>query len=166
MPGAASLQAIPDPGGGRIPLPLGITSINSYLIGDIERTEPITDAGEDSDPAGVFFPGVYVQAVGPIGTPPPTSQPPDNRISGLVVFGDSDFITNSFIDRGSGAALFLNSANYLLGDFSLVSIRDRRSVFREFNLDQNEFDFVRYSSWFMLPVLMGLIAGLVWWLRR
>ena len=104
--------------------------------------------------------------MGPIGTPPPRSQPPDNRISGLVVFGDSDFISNSSIDRGSGAALFLNSANYLLGDFSLVSIRDRRSVFREFNLDKNQFDFVRYSSWFMLPVLMGLVAGLVWWLRR
>ncbi|MCH8896968.1 MAG: Gldg family protein [Chloroflexi bacterium] len=166
MPGAASLQVIPDPGSARIPLPLAVSSTNSYLIDDIERTEPITDAGEDSDPTGLFFPGVYVQAVGPLGTPQPISKPPDNRISGLVVFGDSDFITNSFIDRGSGAALFLNSANYLLGDFSLVSIRDRRSVFREFNLDQNQFDFVRYSSWFMLPVLMGLIAGLVWWLRR
>jgi hypothetical protein len=62
--------------------------------------------------------------------------------------------------------MFLNSANYLLGDFSLVSIHDRQFVFREFNLDQNQFNFVRFSSWFFLPGLMGLMAALVWWVRR
>lgn len=62
--------------------------------------------------------------------------------------------------------MFLNSANFLLDDFSLVSIRDRPQVFREFNLDQNEVKFVRFSSWFFLPVLMGLMTGLVWWVRR
>ena len=45
------------------------------------------------------------------------------------------------MDRGSSAALFLNSANYLMGDFSLVSIRDREFVYREWNLDANEFNF-------------------------
>ena len=95
-----------------------------------------------------------------------TTQPADHELSGIVVFGDSDFISNSFVNRGSGAAMFLNSANFLLDDFSLVSIRDRAQVFREFNLDQNEVKFVRFSSWFFLPVLMGLMTGLVWWVRR
>ena len=165
MPGATPVRAIDDGSGARIPIPLAITSADSFLIDDVERTEPVTD-GEEPDPTGVFTPALYVQGVGPINSPAPTSQPADYQISGIVVFGDSDFISNSFVERGSNAALFLNTANYLMGDFSLVSIRDRQYIFREFNLDKNQFNFVRFSSWFFLPGLMGLLAALVWWLRR
>ena len=84
----------------------------------------------------------------------------------MVVFGDSDFIANGNVRRGSSAALFLNSANYLMGDYSLVSIRDREFVYREWNLDENEFNFVRFSTWLLLPGLMGLMAVVVWWVRR
>ena len=84
----------------------------------------------------------------------------------LVVFRDSDFVANAYYGRGSGADLFLNSANYLMGDYSLVSIREKGFAFREFNLNLNERKFVRWSSWVMLPGLLGLMAGLVWWLRR
>ena len=84
----------------------------------------------------------------------------------MVIFGDVDFIKNTFVGSGSGESLFLNSANYLLGDFSLISIHNRQSVFREFNLDKNQYKFVRFSSWFFLPVLMALMATLVWWIRR
>lgn len=165
MPGAASLRSIDDGSGTRVVVPLAVSSTNSYLINDINRTEPKTDGGEP-DPSGRFAPIMYVQALGPVGTQPPDSQPPKHRIANMVVFGDSDFVSNSFVERGSGAALFLNSANSLLGDYSLVSIRDRQYVFREFNLDQNQLNFVRFSSWFFLPGLMGLMAALVWWIRR
>lgn len=164
MPGATSLRPAANDRL-RVPIPLAASSANSYLIEDVERTDPITE-GEQADPAGPFFPAMYIQAAGPVGGATPTSQPARNQISGLVVFGDSDFLANSFVDRGSGAAMFLNSANYLLGDYSLVSIRDHQYVFREFNLDQNQFNFVRFSSWFFLPGLMGLMAALVWWIRR
>ena len=40
--------------------------------------------------------------------------------------------------------MFLNSTNYLLGDYSLVSIRPKALPWREFNLDRNEYDFVRF----------------------
>ena len=84
----------------------------------------------------------------------------------LVVFGDSDFVANTYYDAGGGADLFLNSANYLMGDFSLVSIREKAFAFREFNLNRNERKFVEWSSWVMLPGLLGLMAALVWWIRR
>ena len=53
-----------------------------------------------------------------------------------------------------------------MGDFSLVTIREKGFAFREVNLNLNERKFVRWSSWIMLPGLLGLMAGLVWWLRR
>ena len=84
----------------------------------------------------------------------------------MVVFGDSDFVNNLNYNLGSGADLFLNSANYLLGDYSLVSIRPKAFTFRELNLNRNEYNFVRFSSWLFMPGLLGLMAALVWWVRR
>lgn len=178
MPGTAPLQTIDDGTGLRQPIPLAFTSVNSYLIGDSERTEPrpfeledgnqVCNHSEDCDPSGPFTPVTFVRALGPVGQPPPAdpSSITESQIANLVVVGDSDFVANSFYGRGSGADLFLNSANYLVGDYSLVSLRPKAITVREFNLDKNEFNFVRFSSWLFLPVLMGLMAALVWWVRR
>ena len=163
MPGATALGLLND--GLRLTLPLAATSGESYLIDDPERTEPVTE-GEDADRKGPFSPVVLVRGLGPVGSPAPATQPADSEFSWLVVFGDSDFLANSFYGRGSGADLFLNSTNYLLGDFSLVSIRDKAFTFREFNLNRNEERFVRWSSWLFLPGLLALMAAFVWWVRR
>ncbi|MCY3691350.1 MAG: GldG family protein [Chloroflexota bacterium] len=161
MPGAAALQPVIDDSAARLPVPIAATTQSARLISDIERTDPI-----DDDPQGIFFPALYLDIVAPVGVPAPTERPPDNQIAGMAVFGDSDFIANRNVQRGSSAALFLNSANYLMGDFSLVSIRDREFVYREWNLDANEFNFVRFSTWLLLPGLMGIMAVVVWWVRR
>ncbi len=161
MPGAAALEPVIEESSARIPVPIAATTPSARLISDIERTEPI-----EGDPQSVYFPAIYLDIVAPVGTPAPTERPPDNQIAGMTVFGDSDFITNRNVQRGSSAALFLNSANYLMGDFSLVSIRDREFVYREWNLDANEFNFVRFSTWLLLPGLMAIMAVVVWWVRR
>lgn len=166
MPGAASLRILQEEHSLRLPSVLAVTSPESYLISDIDRTEPLTDAGDLNDPKGQFSPALYVQSVRPVGASALSSAPASNELSGLVVFGDADFVANTFVNRGGGSALFLNSANFLLGDISLVSIRDRAFVRREIILDTNQYDFVRFSSWFFLPGLMGLMAALVWWVRR
>ena len=165
MPGATAIDLIPHDLILGV-LPLAETTDNSFLITDPDRTEPITDAGADSDRRGPFIPAVLVRSVGQVGSEPPTSTPARSEISDIIVFGDSDFLSNSSYIQGGGADLFLNSANFLVGDFSLVSIRPKVFAFREFNLDANEYDFVRFSSWLFLPGLMGLMAALVWWVRR
>ncbi len=165
MPGATAIDLRPHES--RIAfLPLAETSIDSYLIADPDRTEPIAGAGDDSDLRGPFIPAVLVRSVGQVGSPAPVSQPEPSEVSDIIVFGDSDFLSNSSYNLGGGSDLFLNSANFLVGDFSLVSIRPKVFSFREFNLDANEYDFVRFSSWLFLPGLMGLMAALVWWVRR
>ncbi len=185
MPQAAPVRLIDDGSGLRQPIPLAYTSTpdcsvddsgnlvnctgGSYSIADPERTDPRTDLTQDNaDIPGPFTPVAYVRALGPIGAPPPSNpaEITENQVVGMVVIGDSDFIANSFYDRGSGADLFLNSVNYLVGDYSLVSLRPKAITTREFNLDRNEFNFVRFSSWLFLPGLMALAAGLVWWVRR
>ena len=165
MPDAAAVTPLPISDGARLPLALAATSPNSYLIGDPDRTDPITE-GEGADPRGPFIPAMLMRSAGKVGMPLPAEGPSDSDISWILAFGDADFVSNSNIGRGSGLDLFVNSTNYLLGDYSLVSIRPKPPAFREFNLDRNEYDFVRFSSWLFLPGLMALAAGLVWWLRR
>lgn len=161
MPGAAAVEPILEDTNTRRPRPIAATTPGARLIDDIERVDPV-----DGDPQRVFFPAVYLDIAAPVGAPAPTSQPPVNEIASMVVFGDADFIANGNVQRGSGAALFLNSANYLMGDYSLVSIRDREFIYREWNLDRNEFNFVRFSTWLLLPGLMAVMAVVVWWVRR
>lgn len=161
MPGAAAVEPILEETNTRLPRPIAATTASARLIDDIERVDPV-----DDDPQRVYFPAMYLDIIAPVGGAAPTTRPPDNEIASMVVFGDSDFVSNRNVDRGSSAALFLNSANYLMGDFSLVSIRDREFVYREWNLDENEFNFVRFSTWLLLPGLMGIMAVMVWWIRR
>ena len=106
MPGAAAIGTVED--GARLPIPLAFTSSQAFLIEDIERTEPVKDAGEDSDPVGPFSPVAYIQAAGPVGTPPLTEAPDESEISSMIFFGDSDFISNGSLDnpRGSGVDFF------------------------------------------------------------
>ena len=164
MPSATAL--LPQNDGQRNPIILAATSGNSYLIQDLERTKPITDEGDNSDPRDIFIPALLIEdGLSPVGMQAPGSRSPLLAYK-LVVFGDSDFVSNSFFGRDDGSDLFLNSANYLLGDFSLVSIREKVFPFREFKLNRNEFNFVRWTSWLFLPGLMGLMAALVWWVRR
>ena len=164
MPGATAIGLLRDDL--RTGTPLAATSPNSFLIDEPDRTEPNTGGGADADQGGPFVPAVRVQSIGQVGSQAPTSQPDRSEISDLIVFGDSDFLSNSSYGQGGGSDFFLNSANFLVGDFSLVSIRPKVFGFREFNLDANEYDFVRFSSWLFLPGLMGLMAALVWWVRR
>jgi hypothetical protein len=164
MPGATAIALLQDDL--RSGIPIAATSANSFLIQEPDRINPITDVGPESDAVGPFVPAVRVQSVGQVGSQLPTSQPDPSEISDLIVFGDSDFLSNNSYNQGGGADLFLNSANFLVGDYSLVSIRPKVFSFREFNLDANEYDFVRFSSWLFLPGLMGMMAALVWWVRR
>ena len=163
MPDAAAILPFND--GSRLPLALGFTSPNSYAIADLDRTDPIVE-GDNADPKGPFIPAMLMRSAGKVGMEVPEGGPLETDISLIMAFGDADFVSNVNIGRGGGLDMFVNSSNYLLGDYSLVSIRPKAYAFREFNLDRNEYNFVRFSSWFFLPGIMALVAGLVWWMRR
>ena len=91
----------------------------------------------------------------------PTSAP-----ASIVVFGDSDFASNNYFEAVNNGDFFLNSINWLVGDIPLASIRPKQFVLRQLNLTPNEFNFMRYSGWLLLPVLMAVLGGFVWWRRR
>ena len=140
---------------------LSVTSGGSWVIDEPGRTEP----NEDEDKAGPFVPLAIVNAYGPIGEEIVQSEEVPDR-GAIIVVGDSDFATNEHFNSADNGSLFLNSANYLVGDVSLINIRPKLIPQRELIATPNEFNVIRYTSWFLLPILMAFFGVFVWWMRR
>ncbi|MGQ9609760.1 MAG: GldG family protein [bacterium] len=85
----------------------------------------------------------------------------------LVVFGDSDFVSNNYLEQGN-PNLFMNSLNWLTEDEELISIRpkDTEQMAMVQKLTGKELRFVTLFSIFAVPIILLIIGGRVWWKRR
>jgi len=84
----------------------------------------------------------------------------------LVVFGDSDFATNEFLDALRNRDLFINSVNWLAGDVEQITVRPNVSRASSFQMTQNEFRVIQYLSLFVLPEAIAIFGVVTWWVRR
>lgn len=116
-----------------------------------------------ADLQGPFDVGAVIQAGGTLTGQPVTAE---DTVAKIVVFGDSDFAKNKFFFSSDNADLLLNSVNWLADDYELISIRPKLIPFRELVVNQRERDFIKWSSWFVPPVIMLILAIFVWWRRR
>ncbi len=144
-----------------LPSPLALTSTNSWLVDDPLRSEP----DDEIDIRGPFFNGARVQGLAPIGREIP-EDPQAAGLPVLVVIGDSDFASSQHFTSASNGDLFLNAVNDLAGDVTLINIRPKLVSRRELLATPNEFDVIRYTSWFMLPALLAVGGVFVWWRQR
>ncbi len=140
---------------------------SSSLFSCITQERDANDCSDEDDIAGPFALAVALEAVSIVGEPAPSlepGQPP--TIASMIIFGDSDFAANKFYYALNNSDLFLNSVDWLAQKYDLISIRAKPQAFRLLVIDQREFDFIRYSSWFLLPTGLVLLAGIAWWRRR
>lgn len=137
-------------------MPIAMTTPASWLESNPEDVN--YNAGEER--LGPFPISVVVEATGTIDES--LRHPPAK----FVVFGDSDFAKNKFFASSDNADLFLNSVNWLADDYELISIRPKVFPYRELVVTTRERDFIRWSSWFVPPVIMLIIGAVVWWRRR
>ncbi len=84
----------------------------------------------------------------------------------LVVFGDSDFATNEFIDALRNRDLFINSINWLAGDVEQITVRPNVSRASSFQMSQDQFRRIQYLSLFVLPETIAIFGVVMWWMRR
>ena len=100
-------------------------------------------------------------------TDPKTGQPlmqvPNTR---LVVVGNADFATNTNFFNGNNGDFFLNLAEVLTSGKQIISVQRRVLPFRMLIVSPETQTFITYSSIALLPVLVLLIGGVVWWRRR
>ena len=93
--------------------------------------------------------------------------PPSGPVGGkLVVFGDSDFATNEFLDALRNKDLFVNAVNWLAGDVARITVRPNVSRASSFQMTNAELQVIQYLSLFVLPEAIAVFGVVTWWLRR
>ena len=142
-------------------VPLALTTRASWT-----ESDPVENAFDpEEDERGPLAMAVMVTALAPRGEEPP-SNPGQTSPTTLVVFGDSDFATNQFFSSLNNGDLLVNAINWATRDVELISIRPKPFPFRLLILTLPERDFIRYTSYFLMPVLLTVLGGVVWWRRR
>ncbi|MDA0987711.1 MAG: GldG family protein [Chloroflexi bacterium] len=139
----------------------------SSVLSCITTENDISDCSGEDDIFGPFALAMVIEAAAIVGEEAPRVAPGEELpIASIVVFGDSDFASNKFYYALNNSDLFLNAVDWLAQKYDLISIRSKPQSFRLLVIDQKEFDFIRYSSWFLLPTGIMLLAGIAWWRRR
>lgn len=177
FPGARSLSPTPRPVPGAVVSPIINSSPTSF--GETGQDRIAFDRGTDrpgpltlmavvnKKPATGGEEIINELGGGPIGdSEPVVDNTPVDRLSRLIVAGDSDFATNSFFHVLGNGRLFLNAVNYLAGQENLMGIQPHTRELPRLNLTNRQMKTVFFLVVFMMPALLALIGTAVWWRQR
>lgn len=84
----------------------------------------------------------------------------------VVVFGDSDFVTNSMLGTQGNLDLFLNAANWAAQQENLIAIRPRDPEDRRVTMTVDQQARVGYLSALILPLAILSLGVFTWYRRR
>jgi len=176
-PLARSVTSIEGGVGGHSAQNLVDTSKNSWAESDIKRlmtsgqVERELDKGDKAGPVSLAaaVSAAASDAPAPAATSgdspnkPADAPKPETR---MVVFGDSDFVTNGYLGIPGNRDLFLNSVNWLAQQENLISIRPKDPEDRRVSLTADQAKLIFWLSILIIPGLI-LAAGVqTWWRRR
>ncbi len=85
----------------------------------------------------------------------------ENKKAKISVFGDSDFISDKFINFSGNKDFGLNTVNYLCEEEILISIRSKEEKNQPLILSQKAGKFLFFLSIVILPVLIIIIGGYI-----
>ncbi|MGB5938796.1 MAG: ABC transporter, partial [Rhodanobacter sp.] len=94
------------------------------------------------------------------------SPSPDKSEQRVVVIGDGDFLSNTFLGNGGNRALGERVFDWLLGDDKLVDLPPRGAPDRVLQISQTELNLLSLGFLVALPSLLLLAGGLIAWRRR
>ena len=114
----------------------------------------------DTDIRGPFSLITIIESQGPV-----NSNIPVFDLSKIMIFADSDFVTNKWFYSNQNSDMILNSLAWLAEDYEVISIRPKVVPFRSLVVNRREREFLKWSSG--LPfILMITTSVVVWWRRR
>ena len=141
--------------------PLALTNLDSWTETDRDQV----NFDSDLDQRGPHSIAVAITAMAPHGEAVAPDFDPDH-LTTIVVFGDSDFASNQFFSSLNNGDFLLNSVNWVTKDVELINVRPKPFPFRQLIVDTKQLDFIRYTSYFLLPAMLAALAILGWWRRR
>jgi len=84
----------------------------------------------------------------------------------VIVFGDSDFMCNSFIQQNLNNDLAMNIFAELANDKDLISIRPRVAKGTKLEMTRQNFNAYVFLFLIPLPVVLFILGGVMFWRRR
>ncbi|MFO0054230.1 MAG: GldG family protein [Dolichospermum sp.] len=150
------------------PLTLGVALTRKLLNSPTAIPNPIPTA--QNSPTAIPNPIPTAQnSPTTIPNPIPTTRtsPTTAKESRLVVFGNSNFATDSLFEQQLNGDVFLNTVSWLSQqDEKLLSIRPKEPKNRRIIISNLEANLLTISAVVLLP-LLGLLTGfIIWWKRR
>jgi len=91
---------------------------------------------------------------------------PGKREQRVVVIGDGDFLSNSFLGNGGNRELGQRVFDWLLGDDDQISVPDRSAPDRTLALSQTGLGVLGFVFLVALPLVIAGTGALIWWRRR
>jgi ABC-type uncharacterized transport system involved in gliding motility auxiliary subunit len=99
----------------------------------------------------------------------PAGEPAENgtaRTQRVLVIGDGDFLSNQFLGNGANLDLGVRMINWLVGDDRFIEIPPRAAPDTGLNLSNTASAVIAVGSMIVLPLLLALAGGVIWWRRR
>ncbi|MGA9422131.1 MAG: DUF4350 domain-containing protein [Rhodanobacteraceae bacterium] len=91
---------------------------------------------------------------------------PGKREQRVVVIGDGDFLSNSFLGNGGNREFGQRVFDWLLGDDTLITVPDRSAPDRELKLSQAALDALGLTFLIGIPALLVIAGCGIRWRRR
>ena len=84
----------------------------------------------------------------------------------IAVLGDSDFAANRNFQNVDNGSLFVNLVNNLAASKELITMERKVLPIRPLVMSPEEERFLNISSVILLPLVVLIIGGAIWWRRR
>jgi ABC-type uncharacterized transport system involved in gliding motility auxiliary subunit len=104
-------------------------------------------------------------AIGALLSPKPKEEGVVPKGAHLVVIGDSDFASNRHFHNGNNSDLFVTAVNWLAVGEEIISVDRKVLVARRLLISPEEERFLHISSMGLLPLLLLVAGGFIWWRR-
>jgi len=92
--------------------------------------------------------------------------PKSDRASRLILFGDSDFMSNNYFNAGGNGDLALNCIAWLVEQGELISIRPKTSTPRVVILSPAQVFYYFWTIVAIAPILIATVGVTIWWRRK
>ncbi len=88
------------------------------------------------------------------------------RMQRVVVFGDGDFLSNSYLGNGGNRDLGIKTIDWLASDEALIDIPAATAIDQRFELSDAEAALIGVGFLMILPAALGGMGFFVWFRRR
>jgi hypothetical protein len=169
-PLARGLNIIQGGVNGHIASPVVESSPQSWAEADLksigEGKEVTLDESKGDKPGPITI-AAAVSASAPDATPTPPGQPeapkPETRV---VVYGDSDFASNSVLGIPGNKDMFMNTVGWLSQQENLISIRPKEASDRRLTLTATQQANIQWLVLLGVPLAVFGTGIYTWWRRR